>query len=51
MSTFQRQGFESAYNDRSKGEISTAEKFYDIEESQKRYQELLEENIWLKQQI
>lgn len=34
-----------------KGEASTAAKFYDLEESQRRYQELVEENIWLKQQI
>lgn len=31
--------------------MSTAAKFHDLEESQRRYQELVEENIWLKQQI
>ena len=34
-----------------KRDYSTADKFYDLEESQKRYQELVEENIWLKQQV
>ena len=47
MSVFNR-GSPEEYR---KGEWSTAEKFYDLEESQRRYQELLEENIWLKQQI
>jgi hypothetical protein len=51
MSTFRRQGADYYSPDRSKGEYSTAEKFYDLEDSQKRYQELLDENIWLKQQI
>lgn len=50
MSVFQRQTNESNYYE-NKQEISTADKFYDLEESQRRYQELVEENIWLKQQI
>ena len=48
MNTFQRQTPDATTN---KAEISTAERFYDLEESQKRYQELFEENMWLKQQI
>ena len=49
MSTFYRQTPENTVN--TKAEMSTAERFYDLEESQRRYQELVEENMWLKQQI
>ena len=49
MSTFYRQTPENTIN--TKAEFSTAERFYDLEDSQKRYQELVEENMWLKQQI
>ena len=41
MSTF-RPGMEYTSGDKTRGEMSTAEKFYDLEESQKKYQELLE---------
>ena len=51
MSTFYRQTPEGHPTNYSKAELSTAERFYDLEESQKRYQDLVEENIWLKQQI
>ena len=47
MSTFQQE----YHPEHHKQQYSTAEKFFDIEESQRRYQELVEENIWLKQQI
>lgn len=49
MSVFQRQPNESSYY--NKQENSTADKYYDLEQSQRRYQELVDENIWLKQQI
>lgn len=32
-------------------EYSTAEKYYDVEESQRRYEDLIQENLWLKDQI
>ena len=32
-------------------DYSTAEKFYDLEESQRKYEELIQENLWLKEQI
>jgi hypothetical protein len=49
MSVFEHQPREGAREE--KGEMSTAARFYDMEESQRRYQELVEENVWLKQQI
>lgn len=51
MSTLRQHGIDYGSPNRSKAEFSTAEKFYNLEESQKHYQELLEENIWLKQHI
>jgi len=51
MSTFYKGSQETGLYDNSKAEFSTAEKYYDIEESQRRYQELVDENIWLKTQI
>lgn len=51
MSALRRVGNDYGAVDRSKTEFSTAQKFYDLEESQKKYQELLQENVWLKQQI
>lgn len=50
MSVFHNQPNKSIYYER-KHEASTADKFYDLEESQRRYEELVQENIWLKQQI
>ncbi len=40
MSVFQRQPNESSYY--NKQENSTADKYYDLEESQRRYQELVD---------
>jgi hypothetical protein len=34
-----------------KEDLSTAERFYDLDESQRQYEQLLQENVWLKQQV
>jgi hypothetical protein len=49
MSVFENQPIRTTMGD--KEDMSTAAKFYDLEESQRRYQELVDENMWLKQQI
>ena len=36
---------------KSREQLSTADKFYDLEASEKQYQELVSENIWLRQQM
>ena len=48
MSVFQRV---TEGENENKQDFSTADRFYDMEESQRRYQELVQENVWLKQQI
>lgn len=51
MSAFHKTTQETGIFDNSRGDYSTAERFYDLEESQRHYQELVEENMWLKKQI